>query len=257
MSGILALYKDGFIPPSKQIFEQMSAKMAYRAVDGHGRLDRETIHLGHQHCYTTPQEQGEHQPLCHDGIAITVDGRLDNRTELITLLSQAKNGMTDAELIRRLYSEYGVDCFAKIIGPFALCIWDKRANRVIVGRDKTGIRHVFYAKTGQGVAICSDMRPLTIHPDVRTAVNTDAALSYLHRRQIPGETVYADIHAVRPGEYVIVSADDISTHRYWDLECAEDALQSTVSLEERLYDVLSDAIKCRLRGVNKRGIRLC
>lgn len=256
MSGLLALYTDESTPPSKQMFEEMSAQMAYRAVDGHGRLDQETIRLGHQHCYTTPQERGEHQPLYHDGVAITVDGRVDNRTELTALLSQTRNEMTDAELILHLYHEYGVDCLAKIIGPFALCIWDEQANRVIVARDKTGIRHVFYAKTDQGVAICSDMRPLTVHPDVRTAVNTDAALSYLHRRQIPGQTVYTDIQAVRPGEYVSISGDDISTHRYWNLERKEGDLQPTESLDEILYNVLADAIECRLRGMNKRGILL-
>lgn len=122
MSGIVAIYKDGRTSPSQTVFQEMTDKMGYRAVDGQGVLCRETIRLGHQQFYTTSEEVGEHQPLFRDGIAITFDGRIDNRAELRPLLSQQRSGMTDAEILVALYQEHGVACFSKIIGPFALCL---------------------------------------------------------------------------------------------------------------------------------------
>lgn len=100
------------------------------------------------------------------------------------------------------------------------------------------------------------MQPLTVHPDVRATINTDMALSYLYRRQRPGETFYTDIRVVVPGEYVIISGDDSSTHRYWQLEQREHELCTTEPLTEMLDALLTDAIECRLRGVNKLGIML-
>jgi asparagine synthase (glutamine-hydrolysing) len=256
MSGIVAIYKDDRASPSQTVFQEMSDKMAYRAVDGQGVLCRETVRLGHQQFYTTPEEVGEHQPLFRDDIAITFDGRIDNHAELRPLLSQQRSGMTDAEILVALYQEYGVACFSKIIGPFALCLWDERANRVVLARDKTGIRHLFYAHTNHGAVVCSDMHPLTVHPDVRATINTDVALSYLYRRQRPGETFYTDIQAVVPGEYVIISGDDSRTHRYWQLEQREHDLCATEPLAEMLDELLTDAIECRLRGVHTPGIML-
>lgn len=256
MSGVVAVYKDHTAAPSSHVFEEMAEQMAYRAVDGEGTLRRETILIGHQHSYTTPEEQGENQPLIKDGIAVAVDGRIDNRSALLPQLSVEKTGITDAEIFLHLYIEYGVECFSKIVGPFAVCIWDGRDNRVILGRDKTGIRHLFYAKTANGAVICSDMRPLTVHPDVRTTVNTDVAMGYLLRRQIPGETFYTDIQAVLPGEYVSITAADITTDRYWELEQHEHHLCSTDSLVDTLYELIYDAIECRLRGVETPGILL-
>lgn len=256
MTGLVAVYKDHSDAPAQHVFEEMMETMSYRATDGEGILRRDTVLIGHQYLYTTLEERGENQPLIKDGIAVAVDGRIDNRTDLLALLSIEKEGTTDTELFLQLYVEYGVECFSKIIGPFAVCIWDEKENRIILGRDKTGIRHLFYARTNHGAVICSDMHPLTVHPDVRAAVNSDVALSYILRRQIPGETFYTDIQAVLPGEYVSISSDDINTHRYWDLEQHEHRLRTTDSLEEMLYDLIHEAIECRLRGVNLLGIML-
>lgn len=256
MSGLAAVYGDHSDAPTQHVFEEMLETISYRATGGVGVLRRDTILIGHQHLYTTPEERGENQPLINDGIAVSLDGRIDNRTDLLALLSIEKEGITDTEIVLQLYIEYGVECFSKIIGPFAVCIWDEKENRVLLARDKTGIRHLFYARTDHGAVICSDMHPLTIHPDVRAAVNSDVAVSYLLRRQIPGKTFYTDIRAVLPGEYVSISSDDINTRRYWDLEQHEHRLHTTDSLEEILYDLIHEAIKCRLRGVNPSGIML-
>ena len=123
--------------------------LSHRGPDGRDSLDRDQVAMGHWHFWTTPEEVGEHQPLRIPDLPYTIvmDGRLDNRSDLIHLLdldSAEASLLSDANLALRAYAHWGEDCFSRFIGEFSMVIYDPINHEVICARDPMGNRTMFY-----------------------------------------------------------------------------------------------------------------
>src|SRR6266478_3109287 len=106
---------------------------------------------------TTAESRLERQPfVSHSGRVITWDGRLDNREELISLLSDDIGyDRTDVAIVACAFERWGTHCFGRIIGDWALAIWTPKDRELILARDYIGVKHLFYYATPKTLAWCS------------------------------------------------------------------------------------------------------
>lgn len=252
MSGFAAVFdRDG--PTSEESVAEPLEVMDYRGRDGTDVEVLDRVVLGHQHFNTTPESVGERQPIEIDGRWIVMDGRLDNRPELFEQLADAGEpasaGISDAELLLRAYLAFG-DAFAeRLVGAFGAAIWDPRAGRLVVARDKTGIRKLYYADVGSVVVVASEMGAVLAHPAVPTEVDEVFAAEVLSTFfTTPGETYYEAVDPVPTGSLVTVTAGDTTTESYWEAWDADVERDPDKDLAEEFRDRMQAAVACRLRA---------
>ena len=113
--------------------------------------------------YTTREDRREVQPhISCTGTTITWDGRLDNRDELLRLFSQANSSSTDVEIVATAFEKLGTSSFARLVGDWALSIWDVRTQTLILAKDFVGTRQLYYFLEKDRVMWCTILDPLLI-----------------------------------------------------------------------------------------------
>lgn len=246
MAGILAVARpDG--SASRRRAERLLRTLDYRGHDGSDLAVSGGVALGHQHFATTPEAEGERQPVELDGVRLVVDGRVDNRAAVVEALPDASPDSSDAELLARAYREWETDFLDRVIGVFALALHDEAAERLLWARDRTGVRHVFYAPTPDGVAVASDAATLLEHPAVGTEPNDALVAGYLTGDVGPtSETFFADVRRLEAGTYAVHDGNGIDVHRYWQ-PTDGDPVADDAPLPEQLRRLFEQAIAARLR----------
>ena len=154
MSGIVAVYYLDGRPADRGSVSAMLDAAAYRGPDGLNSWIDGPVALGHAMLRTTPEAMGESQPLVDEqaGLALTMDGRVDNRDELKDLLERQglrPVGNTDAEIVLRAYQCWGEESPAKILGDFAFALWDGRKRQLFCARDFASVQPFFYYCDGR------------------------------------------------------------------------------------------------------------
>ena len=128
VSGIAGVFHLDGRPAAAAEVTSMTSSMAHRGLDGIGAWVSGPVALGHCLLRTTSRSHGESQPVRLEvtGLALTMDGRVDNRADLLAALGpdRAWAGGSDAGLVLRCYDRWGKACVARIIGDFAFALWD-------------------------------------------------------------------------------------------------------------------------------------
>ncbi|TGU58671.1 asparagine synthetase B, partial [Mesorhizobium sp. M00.F.Ca.ET.186.01.1.1] len=108
---------------------------------------------------------------------------------------------SDTEVLLHCYLEWGTNCLAKLNGIFAFAIWDERAQRLFVARDRMGVKPLFYAQRGSSFLFASELKALLAHPDVKPELSREglAEVFGISPARTPGHGVFHQVHEVRPG----------------------------------------------------------
>jgi asparagine synthase (glutamine-hydrolysing) len=223
MSGIALIYQRDGAPAEASTVTGMMSTLKHRGPNGHNTSLRQNILLGHQHFWTTPEEIGERQPLWSTSghCAVLFDGRLDNRDELLSALRMdtVARHSSDATIILRAYDEWAEQLFSRLLGPFALVIYDVVKQRIICGRDPLGDRGLFYFLDRRLLLVASEEQALLTASSVSCDLDeTTLALYYAMRVPSDGRTFFKDVRELRPGHCMIVTADTVKNWRYWDVD---------------------------------------
>lgn len=259
MSGIVAVFDpEGDV--SRTRFEQLLDTLDYRGHHGRDAVVRDRVAVGHQHFYTTPSERGERQPVEADGVLLALDGRVDNRAELLRALRASRGDPSadesDARLLLRAYRLWGEEFTDRVRGVYAVVLWDGREDRLVCVRDRVGVRRLYYATPGDRFVVASEASTLVEHPDVPATPDLDTVAQYVRGRLTRyGATFYDRVDAVERAERLVVDADGVRSDRYWD-PTAGDALSADRPLADQFRDLLRDAVECRLRGVTTPALSL-
>jgi asparagine synthase (glutamine-hydrolysing) len=222
MSAIAGIVQLDGRPVQAGLIERMTACMAYRAPDGMSHWQHEGIALGHGLLRTTSQSFHESQPLCNplSQLTIVMDGRLDNRRELLSTLTKAGhrplNG-SDSALVLSAFEKWGRDCPAKLDGDFAFAIWNGRSRELFCARDHIGTRSFHYALVGSTLLFASDIRAIWYCPLFSPVFNEDFVSEYLGGEWLHhDQTFWQGLHRLMPAQAMTVSAKGLSSQRYWE-----------------------------------------
>jgi len=256
MSGIAAIYNLDGRPVERELLGRMTDVIAHRGPDGAGLFLDGPVGLGHQMLRTTPESLHEKQPLTDESgrVALTLDGRVDNRDELKAAL-RAKDAVlrsdTDAELVLRAYQVWGEDCARRIVGDFAFVIWDKPQRRLVAARDPLGIRPFYYYTDGKTLRCGSELRQILEDSAIRREPNEGMVAEYLSAYIVnTEETLFKGVFRLPACHFLVVEAGkSIRKSRYWDIDPKIDSgCRSDAEYAERFLGIFKEAVKCRLRG---------
>jgi asparagine synthase (glutamine-hydrolysing) len=224
----------------------MTAAMALRGPDGEGVWLQRHAGFGHRRLAVIDLETGD-QPMTveHDGrvlAGITYSGEVYNYRELRGELQSKGHTFrteSDTEVVLRSYLEWGEDFVDRLNGMYAFGLWDVREERLLLVRDRMGIKPLyFFTGIAGSVLFASEPKGIFAHPLTEAVIDTDGLREMLSFTKTPGQAVYKDLHEVRPGEILTVDAQGIKHRKYWSPSYQEhrDDLKTTISTVRELMD---------------------
>ena len=254
MSGISGLFLRNGCPAPGDIVARMQRTASHYAAAAAARCwSAGCVALGHQPL--AGREPGAKPGMLDDpavDMAITFDGRLDNRGEIIAALEKpcAPGETSDAALALQAYVEWGDASAARLLGDFAFAVWDGRTRTVFCARDVFGVKPFYYHLTDRSFTWASGVAQLLASGVAAREPNEGMVAEYLAASiRSREETLYRGIMRLPPAHTLTVSRDSVRLRRYWQLDPAADVTcRDDAAYAERLWELLRAAVECRLRG---------
>src|SRR5262245_25562636 len=171
MCGIAGFHAASSPPEEvKLTLERMVASLDHRGPDEHGTFIDGRTGLGHTRLSIIDLSSGQQPMLSADGhVCVSFNGEIFNYVELREAMIRRGHRFrtdSDTEVILKAYEEKGVDCVGDFNGDFAFAIWDKRAQRLILARDRMGVRPLYYTRRTNGLFFASEVKALLTVPGV-------------------------------------------------------------------------------------------
>jgi asparagine synthase (glutamine-hydrolysing) len=186
-------------------------------------------------------------------LVLAYNGEIYNYLEIKSEL-EAQNvrfrSRCDTEVLLRAYEHWGVEAFNKFNGMWAFTLWDSRTRRLIVCRDRFGVKPMYYTEVDGAWIFASEIKAVAGYPGAFRGMDEAKMMRFITRCFINDndETIYRGIRSVPPGGYLIVNNGEMTSHRYWKLNVGnrDDGLDADVVNQFRaLFD---DSVRLRVRS---------
>ena len=201
--------------------------------------------------HTTKESSQEVQPCrLESGAVLTWDGRLDNRAEFIGLMrNHLSQDSSDVGIVAAAFERWGTDCFARLIGDWALTIWDPSDRSLILAKDPIGTHHLYYSAEPQGITWSSLLDPLVLLADRTFALEEEYIAGWLAMFPATHLTPYTGIHSVPPCCFIRFENDKQKLRQYWDFDPGKKIrYRSDPEYEEHFRAVFAESVGRRLRA---------
>jgi asparagine synthase (glutamine-hydrolysing) len=211
--------------------------------------------LARQHFYTN-EDLAERQPWVGAGgrLVLVYDGRLDNREDIAAALSIRLNGETvpDGQLLLAALERWGEQALPRLIGDFALALWDKQKRELLLARDQMGRRTLYFHHGGNFVAFASTYRALLTLPGVPKKIDELGVADFLVlNMRHPVQTLYEGARRVPKASCAVFNKNGLRQSKYWELEVKRPIrFSSDEEYVEAMREQLERAVSCRLRVRN-------
>lgn len=234
---------------------RMRDTMTHRGPDGSGLWcsPSQRAILGHRRLAIVDVSAAGSQPMANeDGtVWITYNGEIYNHASLRPSLRAAGHtyrSHTDTETILHLYEEHGADCVDHLMGMFAFAIWDERRERLLLVRDRVGIKPLYYTRAGGLFLFASEIKALLAHPLVIADADPQAMSHYLTFLTTPAPmTMFAGIHKLPPGHRAVLdAAGNLTVEPWWDALPKNRNRAEAHENAELLRDLLRDSVRMRM-----------
>jgi asparagine synthase (glutamine-hydrolysing) len=181
-----------------------------------------------------------------------LDGRLDNREELIRELKETKaltSEATDLDIIVAAYATWGTKCFAKLIGDWALSIWEPVRRSLLLAKDPIGTRHLYYSFAQKQITWSTILDPLVLLAGKLFTLEEEYIAGWLSFFPATHLTPYVGIHSVPPSCFVRLDAGQRKVAKYWDFDPDKRIRYRTDNeYEEHFRQVFAESVRRRLRS---------
>jgi asparagine synthase (glutamine-hydrolysing) len=199
--------------------------MEHRGPDdaGHWVEAGGTVGLAHRRLSIVDLSPDARQPMSNEGdsVWVTFNGEIYNHADWRPRLEQRGHrfrSRSDTEVILHLYEEYGLDCVKHLDGMFAFAIWDRAARRLMLARDRLGVKPLYYVERNGMLAFASEIKALLVHPEIPRELDRDSLGLYLALKTVPSpRTLFSGIRKLPAGCVVVCDANGASSPApYWD-----------------------------------------
>jgi asparagine synthase (glutamine-hydrolysing) len=242
----------GDVGGDQETLGRMCAAVRHRGPDDDGMLiDPGKAALGFRRLAVIDLETGA-QPIadererCH----VVCNGEIYNFRALRARLEAGGHRFrtaSDCEVILHLYEEQGPDCLKELEGMFALALWDRHAERLLLARDRLGVKPLYWAAVGDGLLFASEPGAILASGLVPAAPDPRALLEYMTLQYVPApRSGFAGIHKLAPGECLVHEDGRTRVEPYWSLDFAARPPRSEAEALEELDTLLSIATRERL-----------
>jgi asparagine synthase (glutamine-hydrolysing) len=232
--------------PDLPLLLRMMGRLAHRGPDGCGWYRDQRAALGHTRLAIIDTSGGA-QPLCNeDGtLWVTFNGEIFNYVELREELRHHGHTFktaSDTEVIVHAWEEWGEECFPRFNGQWAIALWDRRAERLILSRDRLGVRPLFFARRPGSLLFGSEVKALFADDSVERAFDPlGLSQVFTYWSAVAPRTVFRGIEQLEPGHYAVFDRSGFRTAPYWRItfpergrEPVQDARENVEALRERI-----------------------
>lgn len=248
MCGICGVVVTDGPPPDRELVTRMIGRLQHRGPDGSGLYLDDQAALGHTRLAIIDTEGGA-QPLCNeDGtLWISFNGEIFNYVELGDELRRRGHRFrthSDTEVVVHAWEEWGEDCFTRFNGQWALALWDSRERRLVLSRDRLGVRPLFFTRDAHRIAFASEVKALMADPAVPREldpVGLDQVLTYWST--VAPRTVFRGIEQLEPGHVAVLDRDGFRRRPYWSAdfpargaEPGQDVVENARELRDRIVE---------------------
>ena len=258
MCGIVAFHSDDK-PVSSSLLHQALSTLEHRGPDGQQIWVSPTqdAGLGHARLAIIDFQTGQ-QPLANEDeqVHAVVNGEFYDFERIRRELEQRGHRFrtrTDSEILIHLYEEYGAHCVQHLRGEYAFVLWDQRTRKMIAGRDRFGIKPLYYSTIDGTTVFASEVKAL-FAAGLGAAWDAERFVQrMLTSWYAPDQTLFRGVRQVPPGHYMILSEGEAKLYRYWDFDFSADGgdIGTSASEEERVEhfrSVFDEAVRLRLRA---------
>ncbi|HEX2914873.1 MAG TPA: asparagine synthase (glutamine-hydrolyzing) [Chloroflexia bacterium] len=242
-------------PIEANILQRMNDEMIYRGPDNGGiYIDQNedlSIGLGNRRLSIQDLSEAGNQPMQNQSgsVHLVYNGELYNNIELRSDLERRGylyHSKTDTETILHSYEAYGIESLKRFNGMFALALYDKQRGRLILARDRMGIKPLYYWCDGEQIIFASELKTLLIHPAIPREIDREALDLYLSLYYVPSPfSIIKGIKKLMPGQFVIFSKDNFNINSFWEPRLEPTSLNSydEKQLINQTRTTLQDAVK--------------
>ncbi|MBB5959761.1 asparagine synthase (glutamine-hydrolyzing) [Saccharothrix tamanrassetensis] len=235
----------------REVVDAMTATMSLRGPDECGTWVRPHVALGHRRLAVIDLPGGR-QPMTvttpRGEVALVYSGEAYNFAELraeLTALGHTWRTSSDTEVVLRGYLEWGDAVVDHLGGMYAFAIWDERDNRLVLVRDRMGVKPLYYLSTPDGVLFGSEPKAILANPLAPRVVGVEGLRELTVFTKSPGWALWRGMREVEPGTVVTVTRDGIRARTYWKLDARPhtDDREATVA---RVRELMTDTVRRQL-----------
>ena len=231
MCGIAGLFHTDGAPVSSVILKKMTDAIAHRGPDGEGQFVDGGLGLGHRRLSIIDLSSAGHQPMASDDgrYVIAYNGEVYNFNELrieLEAVGHRFHSRTDSEVVLKAFVAWGSKALLRFNGMFALAFWDKHERKLVLARDRYGIKPLYYACIGSSIVFGSEVKAILASGECRARMNKAGLLEYMtFQNFFTDQTLFEDVKLLPPGSFVEIhqgrSPYGVKPTEYWDYSFVE------------------------------------
>ena len=254
IAGIVRLSQKGAVPQRAELRE-MIERLHHRGPDGYGYYEDVQVGLAHARLSIIDLEGGS-QPIHNEDRSVWVvfNGEIFNYIELRAELESSGHRFytqSDTEVLVHLYEQHGLEFLHHLNGQFAIALWDSRRRRLVLARDRTGIRPVFYTQHNHRLVFASEIKSLFALQGVPRRLRP-AGISQVFTfwsAQAP-DTIFDGVLSLPAGHLLVLENGSTEIRKYWDWQFPQGVAAARPIEEEarELRELLVDSVRLQLRA---------
>jgi asparagine synthase (glutamine-hydrolysing) len=247
LCGIAGFTSKNWSAPPERI-RQATATLIHRGPDQQGVFQSNLFSMGAARLKIIDLDSGNQPILSEDGdFGIAFNGEIYNHLELrgeLENLGHRFESHSDTETVLRSFIQWDKDCFPRLRGMFAVALWRKSEKRIVLARDRMGIKPLYIARVGEDLFFGSELKALFVHPEMDRRLSLEGLDCYLALNYIPCPwTLVEGIEKLPPGEWLEWSDGEVSTGSYWKIPLGVSQSLTLESAKEELDALLRDAVR--------------
>jgi asparagine synthase (glutamine-hydrolysing) len=222
--------------------------LTHRGPNQQGVFESRTISLGAARLKIIDLHGGD-QPIIDapTGTVIAFNGEIYNHLELRAELESRGRRFyshSDTETVLQAFLEWDTDCFTRMRGMFAVALWTESTGRLVLARDRVGIKPLYFARRGEDLYFGSELKAIFVHPEISRSLSLNGLDCYLSLNYVPAPwTLVEGIEKLRPGHWLEWRGGSVRTECYWQLPFrGERAEQDPRAAQEELDQLLKQSV---------------
>jgi asparagine synthase (glutamine-hydrolysing) len=249
MCGIVGYIGKG----DKQILQKMTDCLEHRGPDDSGLFVHNKIGLGHRRLSIIDTTSGGHQPMMSqdENLVIVYNGEIYNfreiRNEIKNKINYPFTSESDTEVILATYQVYGLECFKKFNGMFAIALYDKEKNQLVLARDRLGQKPLYWGEFQGTFLFASELKAFHKHPSFKKEIDEVSLAKYFTFDYVPTPgTIFKNVYKLDPGSYLVYKNGEVERKEFWELGFASGSGISKDQALTKMDSLLSDSVNARL-----------
>jgi asparagine synthase (glutamine-hydrolysing) len=211
--------------PDAEGVRRAASALAHRGPDAEGFFTEGPAALGHRRLSILDLEGGV-QPMVREGVALVFNGQAYDHDALrveLRGLGHAFTTRSDTEVVLRAYLQWGEQFVEHVQGMFAIALWDSRARKLLLARDRLGKKPLYYFHSGQRCVFGSELKALAAHGGVPRELDPEALVQYLACEYVPAPaSILRGVRKLPAAHIAVLDARGLRLRRYWDLPAPEE-----------------------------------